>query len=219
MRERLEQQEREQAAATVAAGHEEDGECASTAISLTPNQQRRAYYDKHLLPKIIAARNERKRSTYVTISNETAWVLCSSNATLSHCEWTVEPPENILPGENEVPCGLFSSASFHGQVEAEMTFTAETDCGAVDILLHCHNGGGTTWWDAACPAPLRVDAVVTGEKNNMVAFRILPGAGTFRKRGGDKKDDNTYTFDPEVLASVDLAKEIETRAQHAKMFA
>ena len=41
------------------------------------------------------------------------------------------------------------------------------------------------WWDAECPAPLRVDGLATADDSNRVQFRICAGAGTARKYADD----------------------------------
>ena len=77
--------------------------------------------------------------------------------------------------------------------------------------------GSSNWWDASVAAPLRVDATSTGEKNNMVAFRILSGAGTFRRRG-DIDEEKVYSVDPEVLQGVDIAHETAVRKMHSDTY-
>eukprot|EP01051_Picozoa_sp_SAG22_P028256 SAG22_NODE_9882_length_565_cov_0.665236_1_plen_139_part_10 len=41
------------------------------------------------------------------------------------------------------------------------------------------------WWDAECPAPLRIDGLATADDSNRVQFRICAGAGTSRKYADD----------------------------------
>jgi hypothetical protein len=129
-------------------------------------------------------------------------------------EWTVEPPTDILPGEQTVPCGAHAKSKIEGTIE----LLAETGSGQIKLFLAFHNGSGHNWWDASTSAPLRVDAFVTAEKNNMVAFKVLAGAGTCRKHADVEITTDAFNFDPAVLVGVDIAREIQARAAHADRF-
>jgi hypothetical protein len=126
-----------------------EGEKEQTALTL-----RREYYDKQVLPKVVAARSEMKRSTYISISNETPWVLCLSEATAAHGEWTVAAPADILPGERDVPCGVHLNSTFAREVQATLEFLAETDLGQVKIWLQVIQPPKTTTVQSILPVVL-----------------------------------------------------------------
>ena len=96
------------------------------------------------------------------------------------------------------------------EIDGTVEFVAETDAGSVTIFLQFHNSGTRPWADAEVKAPLRIESIATADKNNKVAFRILPGVGTFRRRGAKTAAPN-ITMEAAQSAAVDVAKEIANR--------
>lgn len=187
-------------------------------------QLRRKYYRRTVLPRVVAACSEHKRSTYVSITNATDLVLTCQSATLTEGEWNAELPVDLLPGEADVPGSCYSGTD---KIQGECCFAAETASGRVDVKLYFTNQGSKFEWDAETTAPLRVEGVATAERNNMVEFRIKPGSGTWRRRGKAKGGSGKLTglegveapvalsaIPPVKVADVDIRKQVEERERN-----
>eukprot|EP01052_Picozoa_sp_SAG31_P005096 SAG31_NODE_219_length_19926_cov_4.297297_9_plen_591_part_00 len=143
-------------------------------------------------------------------------MLVRTSAELSKGTWVVEPPTDILPGEVEVPFAA-EDKGMGAAVDGEIQFVAETDAGPINVYVQFHNGGKARWVDAETKAPLRVESVATAEKNNKATFRILPGVGTFRRRG-PKTEVPEITMDAVRNTAVDVEKEVATRRTYMDLY-
>ena len=143
---------------------------------------RRKHYQRAVLPRVVAAYSEHKRSTYLSITNGSGLVLTRQSATLVEGEWSAELPVDLLPGEKDVPGSCHCRAGAD-KIQGECCFAAETASGRIDVKLYWTNVGSKYEWDAETVAPLRVEGVATAERNNMIEFRISTGFGTCRRTG------------------------------------
>ena len=164
---------------------------ASKKGSVSIGDKRRNAYVQLVLPKIAGAHGTSKRSTFVTVSNQTARKISCGEFKAVEGEFTVEPPGNILAGEHDVPFGT-NSLKKKGGSEAVLELLVEPADGRSGhpdlVRLRWSNMWADDdrgkWWDAEAPHGLRVEAFATQENNNHVSFTIKDGQGTLAKYGG-----------------------------------
>lgn len=109
----------------------------NTAVDIPKEiKTRRSYMDLYIAPRLVSIIRDARRSSYVSIQNETEFQIYCTGFNTKTGNWVCEPPGEIFPNELNVLFGNASGKKPQG-CEAEVNFVAVTEDGSIPILLRC----------------------------------------------------------------------------------